>query len=61
MDLETRERVLHDFDLLRMESGAPRIYEAFAQAVALESGLFTNSNASSIFGKAICGDGGAGE
>ena len=40
MDLETRERVIRDFDLLRMESGAPRIHEAFAQAVALESGLF---------------------
>ena len=37
MNLETKERVIRDFDLIRMESGAPRIFSAFIQAVAMES------------------------
>jgi hypothetical protein len=37
MDADQKDRVTRAFDLIRLEDGFPRVYDAFVQAVVIEA------------------------
>jgi hypothetical protein len=47
MDMDAKYRVCRTFDLIRMEDGFPRVYDAFVRAVEIEAHKFPDVQDSS--------------